>query len=153
MAPGAAALREAGAVRLVIGAVGLGLIGTGGVLFLLSTHRFTELVSAGLWLLGPPVLTDLLVMPIATVAGRLVERRVSGGWQGPVVAALVGTVFVLLVGWPFVSGLGRHPDNPSLLDRHYLLGAAVCTALVWAACLVLGIIRHHRPRRGERLLE
>ena len=84
-----------------------------------------ELLSVGAWLLVPALLSDLVLMPVAAVLSVLVTRHLPTAWRAPVTVGLALSAFVVLIGWPFIGGFGRHPDNPTLLNRDYLRGALV----------------------------
>lgn len=99
-----------------------------------SRTRPAELVW---WLLGGLVAVDLLVIPLALAAGRVVRRPL---WRWAVSASLT----VVVVGWPYVQGWGRRADNPSLLPRDYGLGVTVAVAGVWVAAFALSRARSLR---------
>ncbi len=146
-------LRAAGPVRLGLGAAGIMIIGVGGVLLIIGAPDVRAVVSAGGWLLVPAVVSDLILMPVATIVGRLIGRIRRPSLRHATTVAAALTVFILLIGWPFIGGFGRHPDNPSLLDRGYRLGALTVLAVVWVGCLVAGVLagparRAASSRRG-----
>ncbi len=132
--------------RWLIGAIGMAGIGLGAVLTLRAVWSPRELVSTGAWLLIPTLLSDLVIMPVAAVLGWLVSRRLAPPWQAPVIVGLVLSTFVLLIGWPFIGGFGRQPDNSSLLDRDYVAGALGLLGLIWFGCVLTGVIATVRGR-------
>ncbi|MDN5760717.1 MAG: hypothetical protein L0H41_00155 [Microlunatus sp.] len=134
-------------LRWVLAAVGVAGIGYGAYLTLGATPTWPERISTGLWLLVPPVLNDVILLPLAAVVGWLIVRRLSRPWRDVVVVALVLSVFALLIGWPFISGYGRLANNPSLLDRNYIAGAAALLAVIWIGCLLAGAVLTGRERR------
>ncbi len=99
-----------------------------------------ELLSVGAWLLVPALLSDLVLMPVAAVLSVLVTRHLPTAWRAPVTVGLALSAFVVLIGWPFIGGFGRHPDKPSLLNRDYLGGALVVLGVVWLGCVVAAVI-------------
>ncbi|MDX6358217.1 MAG: hypothetical protein QOH37_1271, partial [Nocardioidaceae bacterium] len=74
---------------------------------------------------------------------------VHGPARAPVTAGLVvlGTVTATAV--PVLTRMGARADNPTLLDRHYVLGWCVFATLVGTATM-LGVIRTQlRDSAGE----
>ena len=71
---------------------------------------------------GGPLIVDLIAVPIVVVAGVGIGRVVPRTWRRYAAAASALTVLVTLVAFPFLTALGRRPDNPSLLDRNYWAG-------------------------------
>ena len=147
--PGGSAGGADRVVRWALGAIGVAGIGYGGLrLLLLAAPTWPERVSAALWLLLPPVLDDLVLLPLVAVVGWLVVRRLPRPWRDAVVVALVLSTFTLAVGLPFLTGYGRVADNPSLLDRSYVVGALVVLGVVWVSCLGAALVlRRRRPSR------
>lgn len=133
-------------LRRVLGALGVVTVAVGGVLVIDGLFHPAELISVGLWLLLPPILSDVIAMPVVAVLAWLIGRRLPIWWRVPVSAALALTGFAVLIGWPFIGGFGRNPGNPSALDRDYTAGAAAVVGLIWAVCLVAGTIRSRRAR-------
>ncbi len=105
-----------------------------------------ELLSVGAWLLVPALLSDLVLMPVAAVLSVLVTRHLPTAWRAPVTVGLALSAFVVLIGWPFIGGFGRQPDNSSLLDRDYVAGALGLLGLIWFGCVLTGVIATVRGR-------
>ena len=114
--------------RVPIGAVGLVMAAFG--LLRLLQHDRPGIVDAVLWLAGGVVVHDALVAPLtilAVVVGvRVVPRRL---WR-VAAAGLVVLLTVTVTAIPVLGSWGARPDNPTLLDRHYVLG--------W--CLLAGVV-------------
>ncbi len=51
------------------------------------------------------------------------------------------TVLLTIVAVPFLTGLGRRPDNPSLLDRNYWAGYLALVAAVWGLPLLVRLAK------------
>lgn len=149
-APAAAERPAAG--RLLIGGVGAALILLGIVLTLINAPSLPELISTGVWLLVPALASDLVLMPVAAVLSVLVTRHLPAAWRTAVCVALSLSAFVVLIGWPFMTGFGRKADNASLLNRNYVGGALVLIAVIWVVCLVVGLVRWLRARSAGRAL-
>ncbi|HVS54497.1 MAG TPA: hypothetical protein VHD62_19230, partial [Opitutaceae bacterium] len=56
---------------------------------------------------------------------------------------------VTLTAVPVLGGWGRRPDNPTLLDRHYVVGWLAFAGLVLTGTLLgVALARVRRLRRG-----
>lgn len=138
--------------RLQVGLLLLGAstVAWGGILMLqLLLDRTAPLLGVGGWWLGGPLIVDLIAVPAVVVVGVTIGRVVPSGWRRYVASASALTVLVTLVAFPFLTGLGRRPDNPSLLDRNYWAGYLAVVGLVWAAPLLVRLSKAiPRPGRG-----
>lgn len=134
--------------RLAVGAGGvvLGLFG----LYQLLSLGLSNLVGTVIWLAGGVLLHDG-VLAFATIAvvgvgAVLLPRHL----KAPLAAAslVVGTVTLTAV--PVLGRFGARPDNPTLLDRNYLLGWLVFVAAVGVATVVVVFVtgRRSTPRKS-----
>jgi hypothetical protein len=120
--------------RLVLGAVGVAM-GAFGLLRFLQ-HDFGDSVNAVLWLVGGVVVHDGIIAPLTlglTLLGtRLLPRRarVVTGMGLVVLLTVTATAIPVLGSW------GARPDNPTLLDRHYIVGWCAFAAVVLLGSLV-----------------
>lgn len=138
-------------LRWTLGAVGLAGIGFGIFLTFGAAPVWPDRISTGLWLLVPPVVDDLILLPGAAVIGWLVVRRVRRPWRDAVLVALVLSTIAVVLAVPFLSGYGRLPDNPSLLDRNYVAGTLAVLGVVWTGCLLSGLmLARRRSARSRR---
>ncbi len=133
-------------VRITVGLAGVIGIGYGLFLALTTLRRWPDVIATALWFGVPPVLSDLLVIPVIGLLGTVVAARVRSHWRAPVIIGLIISGALLAVGWPFLSGIGRRADNPSLLDRPYLLGTVLALAVIWAGVAAWALLRRPRPR-------
>ena len=133
-------------MRLAVGAAGV-LVGLYGA-YLLLELGLSNLVSAVVWLAAGVVVHDGVLGPALVGAGVLVAALVRGPARAPVTAGLVvlGTVTVTAI--PVLTRMGARADNPTLLDRHYVVGWLVFAAFVGLAVLV-GVLRSRQPRICE----
>lgn len=131
--------------RAALVAVGV-LVGAYGAWLLLSRQDPGQLASAALWLALGPLLHDVLLSAVVVVVAALGAWLLPRSWWAPATVALVviGTVTVAAV--PVLGRFGARPDNPTLLDRNYLLGWLVLTGLVLAGA-ALGALVGSRRRR------
>jgi hypothetical protein len=131
--------------RLALGAagVGLGLFG----LYQLLGLGLDNLVGTVVWLAGGVVLHDG-VLAFATIAvlgagALIVPRRL----KAPLAAAFVVLGTVTLTAVPVLGRFGARADNPTLLDRHYLIGWLVFACLVGMVTAVSVIVSGRRSHR------
>jgi hypothetical protein len=115
-------------LRFLLGAIGvaMGLFG----LLRFVQQRLSSTVDGGLWLAGGVVAHDALFAPLTLLVLALGARVVPRAVRGRVIVALVVVVTVTVSAIPVLGGWGRRPDNPTLLDRHYVLGWCVFVGVV-----------------------
>jgi hypothetical protein len=142
-------------LRLLLGAVGIAM-GAFGLLRFLQ-HDFGDIVNAVLYLGGGVVLHDAIIAPLTIAVTFVAARFVPGKARVATVVGLVVLLTVTVTAIPVLGAWGRRADNPSLLDRHYLLGWCVFAVLVLAGTLLsltpawrrLGERRHEKPHEVE----
>lgn len=136
--------------RWLLGGVGAAATAYGAVLLLGTGVANTA--AAGVWLVGGVILHDAVLAPATLAVGLLLARVVPSSWRGAVTAVLVvvGTITVLAI--PVLGRFGARPDNPTLLDRHYLAGWLALVVLVLAGAVVVRIarLRAWHARTSER---
>lgn len=126
-----AAPRPAGLRFWITAGVGWALIGWGvrGIF----THRLdTRPANLAKFVVGGALLHDLLVAPLAIVAGVLVARAVRGRARGPVQAALAVSAIIALFSWPLVRAYGLAAHNPTSLPHNYGRNLLIVLGVVWA---------------------
>ncbi|MFL6173165.1 MAG: hypothetical protein ACJ716_09785 [Marmoricola sp.] len=131
------------AVRVLLGAVGVGVAAYG--VSLLLDLGLGNLRATVEWVIGGVVLHDGVLAPLTIAIGYVVVRLGRGKpVPGPVVVAglVLGTVTVAAI--PVLGRFGARSDNPTLLDRHYVLGWAVLAAVVVGISLVAMLVRARR---------
>ncbi len=144
------AVRGLGRLQVGLLLLGASTVAWGGALMLqLLLDRTAPLLGVGGWWLGGPLIIDLIAVPVVVIVGVTIGRVVPPGWRRYVAVASALTLLVTLVAFPFLTGLGRRPDNPSLLDRNYWAGYLTVLGLVWAAPLLVRLAKAiPRPSRG-----
>jgi hypothetical protein len=131
-------------IRLAVGAAGA-VIGLFGV-YLLLGQGLANLLSTLVWLVGGLVLHDG-VLAMATVAVVWVGAlTVPGRYRSAVAAAFLVLATVTLTAVPVLGRFGARADNPTLLDRDYVVGWLVLAAAVVAVTAV-GVLLRSRFRR------
>jgi hypothetical protein len=138
-------------VRLLLLALGVATTAYGGWLLV------PQLGSTLPWLVGGPLLHDVLVAPlvglVGLVLGRVVTNRLRLAW---ITAGLMASATLLLIAVPLLWRPASAPPNPGLPDRDYPLGLAAGLAVLWAAIVVVLLVativgprlRHRRPDRS-----
>lgn len=138
-----AAPRPAGPRFWITTAAGWGLIGWG-LFGIVSNHLDTRPADLARFVAAGALLHDLLVAPVAILAGALVARAVPRRARGPVQAALVITSIVALFSWPLVRAYGLAANNPTSLPHNYGRNLLVVLGLVWAAAAGMVVVRLKR---------
>jgi hypothetical protein len=121
-----------------IALVGLGLLLLAVGIKYLLTEDFSDLSNAVVWLGGGVIAHDAFLAP-ATLLLMAVSTRLLPHWlRGPVTVGFVVLATVTIAAVPVLGRFGARPDNPTLLDRHYLVGwlgfaAVVCSVVMLAA--------------------
>lgn len=129
-------------------AAGTALAGYGGWL-MLTTRTSRKLLDVFWWLAGALVVHDGVLAPLAVVVGLLVARAVPAGVRAPVQAGLFASAAVTIAAASLVLGLGRKPDNPSLLPLPYGRNLLLLLALIWVTVAALAVIGRFRRRRTD----
>ena len=135
--------------RFALGAAGVvpGLFGT----YQLLSLGLDNLVGTVIWLAGGVILHDG-VLAFATTAvvgvGALIVPR---HLKAPLAAAFLVLGTVTLTAVPVLGRFGARADNPTVLDRNYLVGWLLLAAVVGVATAAGVLLRGRRrtPRRSE----
>ena len=107
--------------RLALGGVGV-LIGLYGVFRLLELG-WDNLVATVVWLAGGVVLHDAVLAPLVVVVCALAVLALrSRAWRAAAAGGLVVLGTVTLTAVPVLGRFGAKADNPTLLDRPYVVG-------------------------------
>jgi hypothetical protein len=129
--------------RLLLGGLGV-VVGAYGAWLLLSTQDRDQLVSAGTWLVAGVVLHDGVLAPLVLLVLALGGRLLPAAYRAPAVVGLVVLGSATLLAVPVLLSYGAQVHNPSLLDRHYVLGWLVLGGLVVAGVVAGGLVRARR---------
>lgn len=124
-------------------AVGWGAIGWG-VAGIFSNSLDTRPANLARFVVGGALLHDLLVAPVAILAGVVVARAVPGRARGPVQAALVVSAIVALFAYPLVRGYGLAANNPTSLPHNYGANLLAVLAAVWTVTALIIALRRRR---------
>jgi uncharacterized membrane protein YphA (DoxX/SURF4 family) len=114
----------------ITAAVGWAVIAWG-VVGIFSNRLDTRPANLAKFVVGGALLHDLVVAPLAIVAGVLIARSVPARARGPVQAALVVSAIVALFAYPLVRAYGLAANNPTSLPYNYGRNLLIVLGLVW----------------------
>ena len=131
-----------------VGLVAAGVVvgGYGG--WLLLWLGWDNLVATLPWLVAAVLLHDAVWAPLVLLVAAVGGARLPRAWRTPVMVGAVVLVTVTVAAVPMLGGFGARPDNPTLLDRPYLVGWLLFAAVVALGVLVGRLVRDRRARRG-----
>lgn len=137
----------AGRLRFwITAAIGWAVIAWG-VVGIVSNSLDTRPANLARFVVGGALLHDLLVAPLAILAGVLLTRTVPARARAPVQAALAITALVALFAFPLVRGYGLAANNPTSLPHNYGLNLAIILGVIWAVAGVATFRRLSSPSR------
>jgi hypothetical protein len=101
------------------------------------------------WLVGGVLAHDAVLAPLTIAVWVVVSRLARRPLPGAVVvgAVVLGTVTIAAI--PVLGGFGARPDNPTLLDRNYVLGWAMLATLT-VVTVAAAVVASRRGRGGDR---
>ncbi|WP_216209841.1 hypothetical protein [Amycolatopsis aidingensis] len=103
------------------------------------------------WLVGGPLVHDLLLAPVVGLAGLALSRFARPAWRAPLTAGAVISGVLVLLSVPLLWRRYGAPPSPGLHEGGTGTGLLIALALVWAIALIAGTTRHLRRRRGVGL--
>jgi hypothetical protein len=130
--------------RIALG--GLGLAGAAYGIVQLLDLGLDNLRAAAIWLVGGVLLHDGVLAPLTIAACLLVAAR-GRRVPAPLVMGAVVLATVTVVAIPVLGRFGARADNPTLLDRNYVLGWLVLATLTVAVAGV-GLVATRRSGKG-----
>ncbi|MGI8870342.1 MAG: hypothetical protein ACR2F6_16215 [Mycobacteriales bacterium] len=136
-------------LRLVIGAVGVGLGGFG-IFRLLTQVPFGDLIWLVIWLAGAVVIHDGILSPLILAVGAAIARFVPPGAGRFLQAALVTGALVTVIALPMIYLRGSQPRSKAILRQNFGGNLALLLGIIAAVCLGMYAVRVARERRGPR---
>ena len=112
-------------------------------LWLLVHSAMDEWPALLTWLIGGVVLHDLVLAP-AVLAVGLTARRLPAYLRAPAAVGLVMWGSLTLLAVPVLGRFGARDDNPTLLDRPYLVTWLIGCAVTVVLVAVAGTVRRQR---------
>lgn len=136
------------AVRVLLGAVGAGLVVVG--LVNLRDQDAGQLLSMLWWSAGAVVVHDAVLAPLTILLTLPVVRLVTGAARRPVLVGFVVWATVTIATSNVLLGVGGKPDNDTLLERPYLASWLVLSVVWWLVVAAVGAlaVRRDRDRRA-----
>lgn len=131
-------------IVLVVLGLGSGLYGA----WLLLDLGGENLRATGTWLIGGVVLHDAVLAPATILLAYLAARALGRAIPVPVVVGTVVLASATLIAVPVLGREQARPDNPTLLDRDYLLGWSVLAGLTLLIVVVALVRSRHLTRGG-----
>lgn len=121
-----------------------------GVVLLLATQRFDQLLSLAAWLAAAIVVHDGVIAPATTITTHGLDR--AGSWLPRRSLAVIRIAWALgacltLIAVPLVVAQARGPRNESVLAGDYARDLGVLWAAIAAVTLLAAAIGLARSRR------
>ena len=116
--------------------------------FRLLEQGWDNLVATAVWLAGGVFLHDGVLGPLTVLLCAAGIALAPRHLRAPAAAGLVVLATVTISAIPVLGRFGAREDNPTLLDRDYVLGWAGFVVLVLVAVVVAAAARSRRAGRG-----
>jgi hypothetical protein len=126
-------------IRITIAATGILSMGLGG--WLAVTHLGLKSVRLGLWLAGPVLAHDALLVPLVLTVAWISRRILPRPAWGPVAVGCVASGTLTAVGTVVLFQPGADPTLPSLLNRNYWAGYTIALGIVWILTAGVAAVR------------
>lgn len=123
-----------------------GLIAAYGALGLLSNLNTSQLIGWGTWVVGGPLLHDLVIAPLSAAVALGLRRVVPALIRPWVTTGFMLSAMLTFIALPSVLRLGYSPALSSALPRNYAHGLLWYLAVVWFAVVVAIVITVVRRR-------
>ena len=129
--------------RVLLGVVGVAAIGWG--LWLLSDDGLERWRSQAVWVVAGVLAHDAVVAPLVVVLGVIAGRVWRPRARGAIAFGFIVWATVSVAVANVLLPIGGRPDNPSLMNRPYVVAWLLFTAVViaaTAAAVARGRTRH-----------
>lgn len=138
-------------MRVLLAVTGLAMIGWGGWYLAADVLADEAIVWSVLgWLAAGPVLTDLVLLPLAGLVGWAAARLLPRSWRAAAAVGLVLSTVLVLLAVPFLWRAYAPSRNPGLVDRDYPAGLLTALAVVWTVVLITAIAARIAARARAR---
>jgi hypothetical protein len=131
---------------LLVGGTAAAAVGT----WELLRSGLSNIVATVWWLAGGVVAHDALLAPVTLLVVFAASRRLPEWLRAPAAVGFVVLGSVTVVAIPVLGRFGARSDNPTLLDRNYLLGWLVVAAVVTVGVGLAARLRRSRGSAGLR---
>ena len=137
--------------------IGIGVAMAGYGVVLLWDDPVEVMLRIAVWAVAGALLHDFVFAPVAAAFGLAGRRLFKGRWWAPVTVAGLCTAVLVLLAIPVYARRDAHADNPTVLDRDYVLGFWIAIAVVWACVPLSYLIERRRgavlPVREDQVVE
>jgi hypothetical protein len=130
-------------VRAIIGLLGLSALAWG----VWMAYPMTKDIYT--WFLGPAILDDAIVLPVAGLLSLAVARLTSPAWRWPLHFGIGATAVIVYLAVTEIWRPYGFPPKPGLHDRDYPTDTLVTLAVVWAVVVLAGLLRARTARRRQ----
>jgi hypothetical protein len=120
--------------RLLLGLMGVAAMGWS--LWLLSDDGLERWRSQAVWILGGVLAHDAVIAPFVVVLGVAAARLLRPRVRGAIAIGFVVWATVSVAVANVLLPIGGRPDNPSLMNRPYILAWLIFTGVVVAATVI-----------------
>jgi hypothetical protein len=127
-------------IRVALALGGIAAIGWGA--WLLRDDGFERWRSQATWFLGGIIVHDAVLAPLVVLVGVLASRMLRPGLRRSVAAGFIVWATVTVSAANVLLPVGGRPDNPSLMNRPYVLAWLVFTGGV-LALVAMAAVRSH----------
>ncbi len=133
----------------MIGGLGV-LVGLYGAWLLLSRQDLGQIVEVAIWFAAGVLAHDVVIALLILGVGALMMRNVPLVLRAPLAVGSIVLASVTLLAVPMLGRFGAKADNPTLLDRNYLVGYAVLVLLIAVGVAVATVVgmRHGELEEG-----
>ena len=129
------------ATRAILGLLGLVALAWGAwMAYPLTKDIYT-------WFLGPPILDDAIVLPIAGLLSVAVARLTSTAWRWPLHLGVGATALITYLAITEAWRPYGFAPKPGLHDRDYVADTLITLAVLWGVVVIAGLLRTRAARR------
>lgn len=134
-------------VRVLLGVLGLAALAWGAYMaYPMAKDIWT-------WFIGPAVLDDAVVLPVAGLVSLAVARWAGAAWRWPLHFGIGATALICYLGFTEAWRPYGFPPKPGLHDRDYVSGVLITLAVLWGVVLLVGLLRARSLRLRARVAE
>ena len=135
------------ATRAVLGVLGLAALAWG------VWMAYPMVKDIYTWFLGPPILDDAVVLPIAGLISLGVARWAGTAWRWPLHFGIAATALIVYLAVTEIWRPYGFPPKPGLHDRDYVTGTLITLAVLWVVVLLAGMLRTRSARLRTRFAD
>jgi FtsH-binding integral membrane protein len=132
-----------GVIRVLVGLAGVAAMGWG--LWLVRDDGFERWRSQVVWFVGGVLAHDAILAPVVVVVGVVAARILRPTIRPAIAFGFIVWATVTVAVANVLLPIGGRPDNPSLMDRPYVLAWVAFTAVVVALVSTYVLVARRRP--------